>query len=250
MADLNSIGGIHYEMMRRCYNKKCIAYKDYGAKGIAVCKEWHDRDIFKTWAIKNGYVKGMRLERINTKGIYEPSNCRFGEKYKDKGHNKETRKKREYRKVKYEKYKVGKNIYSEPLYSTYYGMKTRCYNENHESYKHYGGRGISVCDEWLGKNGFLEFNKWAIENGWNEGLTIDRIDNDKGYSPSNCRWVKHAEQVKNRRNMKLYDYYGKTLCLKEICERENVSYAKLYYRVKVHNMNILDAIEEINFQGV
>ena len=60
MADLNTIGGLHYEMMRRCYNETSVAYKDYGAKGITVCLEWHDRENFRKWAIENGYEKGLR----------------------------------------------------------------------------------------------------------------------------------------------------------------------------------------------
>ena len=78
MASLNNIGGLHYEMMRRCYNKNSVAYKDYGAKGISVCEEWHDRESFRKWAIENGYIKGLRLERIDSKKGYDPSNCRFG----------------------------------------------------------------------------------------------------------------------------------------------------------------------------
>ena len=84
MADLNSIGGIHYEMMRRCYNEKSIAYKDYGAKGIVVCEEWHDRENFRKWSHENGYVKGLRLNRIDSKGNYTPDNCVFGECNKKK----------------------------------------------------------------------------------------------------------------------------------------------------------------------
>lgn len=66
MADLNSIGGLHYEMMRRCYNPKSIAFKSYGAKGIKVCEEWHDRDNFRKWCNENGYTKGLRLNRIDS----------------------------------------------------------------------------------------------------------------------------------------------------------------------------------------
>ena len=80
MANLNNIGGLHYEMIKRCYNPNSVAYKDYGAKGIEVCDEWQDRTQFKKWCIENNYVKGMRLERIDSTKNYEPSNCRFGKK--------------------------------------------------------------------------------------------------------------------------------------------------------------------------
>lgn len=75
MADLNSLGGIHYEMMRRCYNPKSVMWKWYGEKGIGVCEEWHDREAFKKWARDNGYEKGMRLERKDFSSNYCPDNC-------------------------------------------------------------------------------------------------------------------------------------------------------------------------------
>lgn len=82
MAELNSLGGLHYEMMKRCYNENSIMYSSYGAKGITVCEEWHDRDQFKKWAKENGWSKGLRLNRIDSNKPYEPSNCFFGCKNK------------------------------------------------------------------------------------------------------------------------------------------------------------------------
>ena len=81
-------------------------------------------------------------------------------------------------------------------------MKTRCYDTNASAFKHYGARGITVCDEWL--NDFDSFYKWAITHGYNEAApsyqcTIDRIDNDRGYSPDNCRWVDMKVQRSNQR---------------------------------------------------
>ena len=81
------------------------------------------------------------------------------------------------------------------LYQCWQNMKRRCLNEKHASYHRYGGRGISVCEEWMD---FLVFREWALSNGFRKGLTIDRIDNDGDYRPDNCRYATPKEQMATR----------------------------------------------------
>lgn len=84
-----------------------------------------------------------------------------------------------------------------PIYRVWEGLRTRCNNPKCDSYPYYGGRGISVCDEW--QDGFAVFRDWAIKNGYQEGLQIDRIDNNGNYEPGNCRFVTRSVNMNNRR---------------------------------------------------
>ena len=111
---------------------------------------------------------------------------------------------------KHKNYKHG--LCEHPLYNVWKNMKKRCYNKNVYNYKSYGGRGIIVCDEW--RNNFKAFYDWALNNDYEKGLEIDRVDNDGNYEPSNCRFVTRSENQKNKR------VYGK-IKIKHITKHGN-----------------------------
>lgn len=99
------------------------------------------------------------------------------------------------------------------LYQIWRGIKDRCLNPNNKHFDRYGGRGITICDDWI--NNFQAFYDWSIENGFKEGLTIDRIDNDGNYEPNNCRWVDYYVQANNRSNNHLITVDDETHTLSE-----------------------------------
>lgn len=106
------------------------------------------------------------------------------------------------------------------LYAIYQGMKQRCYNPRCPGYELYGGRGITVCPEW--SNSFEAFRDWAISHGYRCNLSIDRLDNNKGYEPENCRWATPKEQGNNRRTNKKYTIAGETKTVAEWSKQYSV----------------------------
>lgn len=125
----------------------------------------------------------------------------------------------------------------------YRKMKSRCYNKNNYRYKNYGGRGITVCDEWLGKNGFSKFAKWSFENGYSDVLTIDRINNDGNYEPSNCRWVDNYVQANNKSTNRLLSYKGKVQNVKQWSEETGLPYGVIYSRINKLGWSVEKALE-------
>lgn len=120
----------------------------------------------------------------------------------------------------------------ERLQRTYSNMKTRCYNPNSNRYHCYGGRGIRVCDEWLGwGKGFKNFEKWALLNGYADNLTIDRIDVNGNYEPNNCRWVTNKQNTNNTRRNRNITYNGETHTMSEWCEILGVKLGTLSARI-------------------
>ncbi len=101
------------------------------------------------------------------------------------------------------------------IYKILNGMRQRCYNPKNIGYPDYGGRGIKVCENWLGKEGYHNFYEWALNNGYGDELSIDRIDSDGNYEPSNCKWSTPKEQANNRRNNTRITINGVTKNMKE-----------------------------------
>lgn len=126
------------------------------------------------------------------------------------------------------KYGYAKNE-SPKLYGLWSTIKQRCENQNREKYSSYGGRGIKVCEEWKDPNAFIE---WALNNGYQEGLQIDRINNDGDYSPQNCRWVTNKENCRNRRSNISLTVNGETKIAVEWCEEKRVSPFTVYSWVR------------------
>lgn len=114
------------------------------------------------------------------------------------------------------------------IYRTWSNIKNRCRNKNHRNYKDYGGRGVDICDEWF--NSFEQFYKDVGDIP--EGMSLDRIDNNKGYSKSNCRWATKAEQSKNRRNTINLEYMDKKMCLKDWARELNKPYSSMKMYIK------------------
>ena len=107
------------------------------------------------------------------------------------------------------------------MYHAWSTMKQRCNNPNDKNYHNYGGRGIKVCNEWL--KDFSNFYNWAISNGYQEGLSIERKDVNGDYCPENCCWITMKEQQSNKRDSKKFEYDGKNLTLLEWSKLLNIS---------------------------
>ena len=158
-------------------------------------------------------VKGTQLKNGKTKSC----GCLLHQKKYDK----ETEK----------KIKRLQHIYSQ--------MKQRCYKIDNHIYKYYGGKGITICDEWL--NNSNNFYKWALENGYDNNLTIERINVNGNYEPSNCKWITKTQQGYNKTNSKLYTIENETKCLSEWCKIYNIDYFLVRGRLKF-GWNIKEAL--------
>lgn len=126
------------------------------------------------------------------------------------------------------------------LYWIFTSMSDRCKNTKARFYHRYGGRGIKICSEW--EHNFKKFYDWAIQNGWQEGLEIDRINNDGNYEPSNCRWATDKEECRNRSTNKIIEFNGEKRCVAEWCELHNIT-QQVFYKRRKRGWDIKRALE-------
>ena len=123
------------------------------------------------------------------------------------------------------------------IYNIWASMKSRCYNKNNKKdYKDYGERGIKMCESW--KNSFQDFFSWAMSSGYQDDLTIDRIDVNGDYEPNNCKWSNVIEQANNKRNNHKIFYHGETHTLAEWCRILKLDYNVIIKRIDYHKWDI------------
>lgn len=122
------------------------------------------------------------------------------------------------------------------------GMIMRCTNSKRKDYFRYGGVGITVCEEWQGKDGCKTFCEWALANGYSDDLSIDRIDGKRGYSPDNCRWATPTEQCRNKSNNHLIEYNGEVKTIKEWADIYGLRKDTLRNRIVKSGWSVEDAI--------
>lgn len=140
------------------------------------------------------------------------------------------------------KFEIKHGLSNHPLYKTWKRMKNRCYNSKCKDYKDYGGRGITICDLW--RDDFVEFFYWALEHGWKNGLSLERIDCNKGYCPENCKWIPLSEQSKNRRTNRFITYNGETHTISEWSRIMGIARKTLELRLKSKNFTLEEAFEK------
>lgn len=138
------------------------------------------------------------------------------------------------------------------LYKIWESMHARCECEKHGSYNRYKDK--PICKEWhripdrKRQIGFLNFYKWAINNGYDDSLTLDRIDNNKGYNPENCRWITIKEQARNTTRNVNVEYLGKTQCLTDWCKELKISYIAIQHCVTRYGFTYQQAFDRYTTQ--
>jgi hypothetical protein len=134
------------------------------------------------------------------------------------------------------------------LYNVYRSILQRCFDENCPPYHNYGGRGITVCNEWRGS--YIKFRDWALLNGYKEGLEIDRRDNNGNYEPNNCRWVTRIVNQNNRRKSFSIEYNGEMKSITELSKELNIKRGTLAYELLDRKWSIEMVLEKIKLTNV
>jgi hypothetical protein len=193
-------------MRVKCYSSNKDTHHKKG--DIWICDEWKDDPVtFVNWAKKNGYKDGLQLVRKDKEEGYYPENCAFLTK---------------------EEVNRTHGMRWTRLYSIWTQMLQRCNNQSLRHYDRYGGRGITVCNDW---EDFVVFVEWAKKNGYKEGLTIDRINVDGNYEPKNCKWSTDIEQARNKRTSRYITINGETKTVAEWAEISELPYKTLQRRI-------------------
>lgn len=137
------------------------------------------------------------------------------------------------------------NLRDTRIYAIYTGMKSRCFNPNRPQYKDYGGRGITICKEWLDpENGVMNFYNWAMANGYTDEKEINRINENGNYEPSNCEWIFRSEDISDKRNTHYENYYGMNLSIGQLKDYTtyNISYDTLKHRFYDSKLSVAEAV--------
>lgn len=142
--------------------------------------------------------------------------------------------------ARYESHNQKHGFTKTDIHNKWLSMRQRCNDKNHKSYLTYGAKGITVCDEW--NKSFESFANWSFNNGYKEGLSLDRIDNSKGYCPSNCRWIDWKKQCNNRKSNIVIDYKGESKTLKQWQEELGFDYRFVNQRIYKYGYSFEDAI--------
>lgn len=193
-------------MRVKCYSSNKDNHHRKG--NIWICDDWRDDPVaFVSWAEQNGYAEGLQLVRRDKEDGYYPENCAF---------------------LKIEEANKVHGMRYSRLYNIWTQVTQRCTNKNNTRYDQYGGRGITVCEEWMD---FKVFAKWARKNGYEDNLSIDRIDVDGNYQPSNCKWSTDTEQQRNKRNSRYIIINGTKKTVAEWSEISEIPYKTLLRRL-------------------
>lgn len=226
----------YYYCLCDCGNKKWIRSDHVLNSRIKSCGCEVHKHVYQNLIGKNfGRLKVLSLENIDNHNVKWNCICECGNHTVVSANNLRSGGTLSCGCYKKERIKEGTVIHNGTktrIYKIYAKMLQRCNNKNDISYLRYGGRGIKVCKEWASsRTGFIEFRNWALANGYSDELTIDRIDNDGNYEPTNCRWVTYKVQANNKRNNKYINYKGETHTMSEWSEITGIPVYKLQYHL-------------------